>query len=79
MPGGFVVGGYVGVQQQQGHTSDVGTPDVRMQLASVGQRQGNLHGLALAAVLCGVAQESQGQPVRVQDGVRFLLPGIAGE
>ena len=76
--GGFVVARNVGVQQQQRNASDVGPPDVRQQAPAVGERKRDLDGLAVA-VGGGLAQQRQGQPVRVQHRVRFLLPGVAGE
>ena len=76
--GGLVVARNVGVQQQQRDTSDVGPPDVRQQAPAVGERQRDLDGFAVA-VRGGLAQQRQGQPVRVKDRIGFLLPGVAGE
>ena len=76
--GGVVVARNVGVQQQQGDASDVGTPDVCQQAPAVGQRQRNLERLAVA-VRGGLAQQRQRQAVRVEDRVGLLLPGVAGE
>ena len=75
---GLVVARNVGVQQQQRNTPDVGAPDVRQQPAAVGERQRDLEGLAVA-VGGGLAQQGQRQPVRIQDRIGFLLPGVAGQ
>ncbi|CAH0295935.1 hypothetical protein SRABI128_04027 [Microbacterium sp. Bi128] len=76
--GSLVVARNVGIQQQQRHTSDVGPPHVRQQAPALGKRQGDLDRFAVA-VRGGLAQERQGQPVGVEDRVRFLLPGVPGE
>ena len=76
--GGVVIARNVGIQQQQGNASDVGTPDVRRKAAPVGQRQRNFDGLS-ASVRGRFAQQRQGQPIRVNDRIRLLLPGVAGQ
>jgi hypothetical protein len=76
--GCFVIARDVGVQEQQRDTPDVGTPDVSEQAAVVGKGQRDLQGLAVA-VRGRLAEEGQRQSVRIQDRVRFLLPGVPGE
>ena len=75
---GVVVGRNVRIEQPQRHAPDVGPPDARVELASVGQRQRDRHRLA-GAVLGRFAQQCEGQAVGVKDRVGFLLPGVPGQ
>ena len=70
--GRLVVLVHVGVEEQQRHPAHLGAPDVGVQLAATGQLDGDAGGRAVL-----VAQQRQGQPVGVEDGVVLLLPAVA--
>ena len=69
-----VVGVDVGVEEQQGHPSDLGAPHLGMQLPATGEVDGDD---ARVAVL--LAQQREGEAVGVQDRVVLLLPAVAVE
>ena len=74
-PGGVVVAGDVGVEEQQRHPADLGLPHVGPQVTAARQRRGVMtHGLAVL-----VAQQGQRKAVRVEDRVGLLLPPLAVE
>ena len=65
---------HVGVEQQQGHSADLGDPDPRNQLAAAGYGDRDP---GRRAVL--FAQQRDGKPIRVEDRVGLLLPALTGE
>lgn len=68
------VGLDVGVEQQQGYAPDLGLPDVRGEGAAAGQRQVDPAGGAV-----GLAEQGDGELVRVEQRVALLLPAVPVE
>jgi hypothetical protein len=65
---------YVRVEHQQRNPADLGQPDTGVEGLPAGEGQGHLRGGAV-----GLAQQGDGQFVRVQDRIVLLLPAVPGQ